>query len=266
MNMPKALIITKGHLSETDIIRASFQVGLERHGWLVVCSYDYEPCDLLVIWGVRRQDIIARQKAIGGEVCVLERGYLGDRFKYSSVSFGGGLNGRGEFRGDLSDPSRFNHLFPDLLKPWRHKPEGYALIIGQVPGDMSLRHANIDAWYQQTAKALKNSGYVDVFFRSHPKANCSAPQGIKRLEGTLQEALNGAALVITFNSNTGVEAACSGVPTIAMDQGSMAWEVAGHQVTEVITPDRESWASALAWKQWALDEMTSGYCIEAIGL
>jgi len=71
---------------------------------------------------------------------------------------------------------------------------------------------------------------------------------------------------MTYNSNTGVEAAMAGRPVIAMDEGSMAYEIAGHQVTDIITPDRTAWAHALAWKQFTIDEIQSGFCQEACGL
>src|SRR5690606_28831613 len=74
----------------------AFGKGLEKHGWTVTYGSATRACDLLVLWGVRRRDWIARQKAAGGEVCILERGYLGDRFFWTSVSFGGELNGRAE--------------------------------------------------------------------------------------------------------------------------------------------------------------------------
>lgn len=225
-----------------------------------------EPADLLVIWGIRRQDAIARQKAAGGEVLVLERGYLGDRFSWTSASFGGGLNGRGIFRGPFEDGSRFEKHFGHLMQDWKQGGD-YALLIGQVPGDMSIRTVDIEAFYQQSAKALRKHGFPDVRFRSHPKAGHSrGAAGITRIGGTLAEAMAGASVVMTFNSNTGAEAVLFGKPLIAMDEGSMAWPVAGHQVTEIIRPDRTAWAHRLAWCQWTKDEMLSGECQEAIGL
>jgi hypothetical protein len=225
-----------------------------------------ELADLVVMWGIRRQDFIARTKASGSQVCILERGYLGDRFQWTSVSFGGGLNGRGEFRGPHHDGSRFEQNFGHLMQPWQTGGD-YALLIGQVPGDQSIRHVGIDGFYQQSVKALKNYGWRDVRFRPHPKAGRHrGPGGASIIGGSLGEAMRGAGVVMTFNSNTGVEAAMFGKPVIAMDEGSMAWQVAGHQVTEIITPDRTAWAHRLAWCQWQKSEFLSGECQEAIGL
>jgi hypothetical protein len=246
--------------------REAFCAGLQRRGWKARLSTSPDPgADLLVMWGVRRGDAIARQKAHGGQVCILERGYLGDRFSWTSVSFGGGLNGRGAFRmPETVCSARFDRLGIEIA-PWRRQ-DGYALLIGQVPGDMSIRGVEIEAWYRQTAAALVRQGW-EVRFRPHPLAGraCSAA-GLAQIGGTLAEAMQGAGLVVTFNSNTGVEAAVAGRPVIAMDAGSMAWDVAGHQVDEIITPDRAEWAHRLAWRQWSKNEMISGECQEAVGL
>jgi hypothetical protein len=250
--------------------REAFCEGLRRRGWDVQMSTDAKPCDLLVMWGTRRQDVIARQKAVHGQVCILERGYLGDRRAWTSVSFGGGLNGRGEFRGPHQDGSRFQKHFSHLLKDW-HQPEGgYALLMGQVPGDQSIRNVDIGAFYAQSAKALQNYGWPDVRFRPHPQAGrvrgSCGNSGMKIIEGDLHDAMSGAGVVMTFNSNTGVDAAMFGRPVIAMDEGSMAWPVAGHQVTEIAMPDRTAWAHRLAWCQWTKQEFLSGECQEAVGL
>jgi len=250
----------------------AFSTGLNRHGWQTVIRHDAAPCDLLVLWGIRRQEAIAEQKWQGGEVCILERGYIGDRFKWSSVSFGGKLNGRAAYRGVKDEPERFQSNFGHLVQPWRAR-DGYALLIGQVAGDMSLRHVDGDLsrWYRDTSDALLKHGY-DVRYRPHPGtikrgSPLHVPSGTKLIDGTLADAFSGASVVVTYNSNTGVESVLSGVPTISADGGSMAWDVTSHDVAvPTVTPDRTTWASELAWKQWTLEEMASGACWEAVGI
>jgi hypothetical protein len=250
----------------------AFSSGLNRHGWQTTIRPDAAPADLLVLWGTRRQEAIAAQKWQGGEVCILERGYIGDRFKWSSVSFGGKLNGRATFRGVRSDPARFKADFGDKMQPWQAH-DGYALLIGQVAGDMSLQAIGGDLvrWYRETAAMLQKHGY-DVRFRPHPGtirrgSPLNVPPGAKLIDGTLKEAFAGAAVVVTFNSNTGVESVLAGVPTITSDVGSMAWDVSSHDVAlPLVTPNRDRWAAELAWKQWTLEEMASGACWEAVGI
>ena len=269
MKKGKAVLIIRQKEGHQITWIDAFAEGLKRHGWQVKVETGYELADLVVIWGTRKRDIIGRTKADGGEICILERGYLGDRFFWTSVSFGGGLNGRGEFRRpDDYDGRRFYRRFGDLMRPW-HQPEGgYALLIGQVPGDMSLQHVNIESWYSKTARALEAAGW-NVLFREHPLAGRrggTRASGLKRVDGSLEDAMRGARLVVTYNSNAAVEAALFGRPVIAMDEGSMAWQVAGHEIGEIIMPYRADWAARLAWCQWSDAEMRSGECMEAIRL
>lgn len=241
----------------------AFAAGLRRHGVTVEILPAPAPCDLLVLWGVRQRGAIERQKAAGCEVCILERGYVGDRFAWTSVSFGGGLNGRGEFRGPVNDRSRWDRHFAGLMRPWRRQA-GYALIMGQVPTDAALRGLNPMGLWNDVAARLREQGR-EVRFRPHPKAPGLRLRGIPLACGGLDDALTGASVVATINSNSGVDAVLAGVPTVALDAGSMAWSVAAHEVGEIVTPDREAWAAQLAWCQWTLDELGSGFCWEMVG-
>jgi hypothetical protein len=80
----------------------------------------------------------------------------------------------------------------------------------------------------------------------------------------LSDDLKAARFVVTWNSNTAVEAILSGIPAVARDEGSMAWDVAGHSLSVPPRINRMAWAHALAWKQWGKAEMMSGYCWEHV--
>lgn len=243
---------------------AAFLAGLRSHGIQAEISERPEPADLQVFWGVRKQEAIKAQLAAGGEVCILERAYLGDRFAWCSVSFGGGLNGRGRFYGPFHDGSRWDRHFAHLLQPWRSRPHGYALILGQVPTDMSLQGINPTAIWRKTADRLIEAGYR-VKLRPHPQAPYVGLHGVEIAGGSLSQAFEGAALAVGINSNSTVESVLAGVPTITLDDRAMAWPVTGHDVREIITPVREAWAQRLAWCQYSLEEIRSGYCWECVG-
>lgn len=269
MEMKKAVIINPvmPGLDKSSIgWREAFAEGLRRRGWIVVIDTNYYDCDLLVLWGVRRQDLINKQRLLGREICILERGYLGDRYKYTSVSFGGGLNGRGIFRGPFTDNLRFRGLFGHLLRPWEFNFDGYVLVMGQVPGDQSIRGVDIHGWYARVVQALRREGYKDIRFRPHPRAGRGGTAGLRAVTGDLDAALAGAAIVVTYNSNAAVDAVLYGRPTIAMDEGSMAWDMAGHQIDDIRTPNRAAWCSRLAWCQYSIDEFRSGTCADRVGL
>lgn len=265
MQNRRACIISNPRAGEHDYgWRQAFGAGLARHGWTVEHAEDFRPgAGLLVLWGVRRKPIMARAVAAGAEVCVLERGYLGCRFTHTSVSFGGGLNGRGIFELPAEvTPARFDSLGL-TIHPWRRirSPTAHALLIGQVPGDASLAGVDIAAWYRQTREALLRAGY-HVRFRPHPLARPA-----EAAPCSLAADLAGCNICVTYNSNAAVEAVLAGVPTVAMDEGSMAWEVTGRQVTDMLEPkDVAGWARRLAWKQYTRGEMASGFCAEVVGL
>lgn len=193
----------------------------------------------------------------GHDVLVMERGYIGDRFVWSSLAWNG-LNGRG-----LAPPvpddggERLSRFHPDVLQPLNPCGE-YVLIIGQVPGDASLGGRDLHPWYCEQAK--KHKGDLPVFFRPHPLAGRRGPirniPGAPRLDGDLSDALHNAALVVTYNSNTGVDALLAGKNVTADDEGSMIWGVT----------DRAKWAHRLAWRQWTMDEIASGSALEHVGV
>lgn len=235
----------------------AFKAGLERHGWSVSIEYALKPADMVVFWGVRRRRDIAVQQG-RGHVCVLERGYVGDRQEWTSVSFGGGLNGRGKFYGPFDDASRWQRHFAGMMKPWRTDGR-YALVLGQVPTDMSLIGTNGPMFWTQAREQLERKGF-EVRFRPHPLAD----RHPKPNAPSLEQDLAGARFTVAWNSNSTVDAVLAGVPSVTMDEGAMAWPVTGHALEMPPAPDREAWAHALAWKQWRLEEMQSGYCWETV--
>lgn len=245
------VVIYAGRAEHQQTHAHAFCAGLRRHGIgapiLSVTSAPVE-CDLAVMWSARHK---AHQDA-AREYLVMERGYLGDRTKWTSLGFNG-LNGRAEFRG-IGGPERFARHFGSL-KPWRRGGQ-YAVVMGQVPGDQSIEGVNIDAWY---ASAIVDAREVwgRVFFRPHPLARKVAPPGVEIIKGDLQSVLCGAGLVVTYNSNSGVDAVLAGCPTVAADRGSMAWDVSARDM-QAVKPDRCEWAARLAWCQWQLSEIESG--------
>lgn len=256
--MKTAVIVTTKAVHQTTWGRA-FKAGLERHGWKVSMEPLYKAADLVVFWGVRRGGDIAVQRRHGA-VCILERGYVGDRHEWTSVSFGGGLNGRGKFYGPFQDASRWEKHFAGLMKPWR-STDGYALVLGQVPTDMSLIGTDGPKFWAYAQEELRKQGF-EVRFRPHPLAD---RPGTPKAGPSIEQDLAGARFAVAWNSNSTVDAVLAGVPSITMDEGAMAWPVTGHALEMPPAPDREAWAHALAWKQWRLDEMQSGYCWEFVG-
>lgn len=225
--------------------------GMRRHGLKTefTSPASCEPCDLAVIWGHRNTSQIRAQQANGRRYLVMERGYFGDRHEYTSLGFDG-LNGRADFCNADAPGDRWQkHGVP--VADWKQGGE-YALLMGQVKGDASLANVDIEQWYRETAEKIN----LPVRFRRHPLGQ--TPKGFQCADRGLADDLRDAACIVTFNSNSGVDAALAGVPVIACDAGSMAWPVAGHTPGEIVRPDRTEWLHRLAYCQWTLEEIRSG--------
>lgn len=243
---------------------AAMAEGLKRHGIDAPIQRSHEriSAGVVVCWGWRMGLLMQRAAR---DVLVMERGYLGDRFAWTSLGWNG-LNGRARFVTPEDGGARFRRQF--RLAPWRAGGD-YVLIAGQVPGDMALGGRDLAPWYAEAARDAARAYGLPVRFRPHPEAarlgrRPPAVPGASAATGTLAEALAAAAVLVTWNSNTAVDAVVAGVPAVAAERGSMAWPVAGHAIGDRVTPDREDWAARLAWCQWSLDEIRDGRAWEVV--
>lgn len=134
-------------------------------------------------------------------------------------------------------------------------PDGYVLLIGQMPNDSALNGTNHAKWLKEQA-----AKYDNVVYRPHPRG------GIKELEGVptdaspnMQEALKGARLVVTYNSNAGHEALLAGVPVVCDPCAAYA-ELSGEELPSAAK--RRAFYNRVAYGQWKVSEV--GECLKAI--
>ena len=238
----------------------AFYDGLVQHGESAArySAQRYRPCDVAVVWGLSHP-WLSQHAAAGGRLLVLERGYV-DRERYSAAGWDG-INGRADFRLDRPLDGRLERLGWELL-PWQRTTEGVCLIAGQVRGDNSVAHLDLPTAYQALVTELRAMVPREIVFRPHPLSRSEGWKlGVPISRRSLGEDLAEAYCVVTLNSNFGVDAVMAGVPTVALDRGSMVWDVAGHSVGDAVfplRPDRSQWAQRLAHCQWTEDEMRSG--------
>lgn len=203
----------------------------------------------------------------GKNMIVFERGYIGDRFSFSSIATNG-LNGFGEFHSIINDGGqRFDYYWEDLYKDWNNNGE-QILIIGQTPGDESLRGVDLNPWYNKIAQKLSKI-YPDkkIKFRPHPnclkrviKENviCTYQDNTK----TLEEDFENSFLVVTYNSTTAVNSLLYGKPTYVEDKGSMCYSIANNDLQKLTLDEpknRKNFFNALAYCQWSLEEIKEGF-------
>lgn len=240
----------------------------------LVDGWKYEPSDVAVIFGVYksrvpasypRGDIFRRQRYNNRDVIVLETGYVnrGDGEDNHYAAGFNGLNGRADFRnkgmpGDRSTKLREMHALN--CRRWREDGE-HVLLCGQVPWDAAVDHVDHISWLHHAGKMIRKKTDRPVRFRPHPLARIPNMPHTEYSTAPLAEDLINAHAVVTFNSNSGVEAAIAGVPVFAFDLGSMATLVANirwDQLTYPVMPERDQWLDDLAYTQWTPAEMAQG--------
>jgi hypothetical protein len=244
---------------------AAFAHGLDQHG--VKYTYTDSPRGQCVVgWGWRK---LRAHRARGANVLVVERGYVGDRTQWTSLGWNG-LNNRADFCNANVTKNRWEKLFKNHMRDWRTGGK-YILLCGQVPRDMALMGKDINAMYPKLADTLARFYDMPVIFRPHPEAvrkekGYAQLKGYETSVGPIEGAIDGAALVWSYNSNSGVDGVMRGCPTAALDHGAMAWDVATRGIGEIKRPCREEWGRKIAYTQWNLQEIASGRAWEHIGV
>lgn len=246
----------------------AMRIGLERHGEDVemelLGGQDAPPgdYDLIVFWGYNNSGLIKKQSEAGKDFLCMELGYIGNREEWISLGFNG-LNNRADFLAENMPSDRWDKCFAGLCKPWK-KDGNYILLVGQVSGDMTVKHINFRKWLIETTENIKNMYSQEIIrYRPHPievQRQCA-----KEVPGTifstrsLREDLADAKVAVTYNSNAGVDAVLAGVPVVAHDYGAMAWDMAIHTIEQPLKfPDRKQWCYDMAYKQWHIAEIKNG--------
>ena len=232
-------------------VMAALSQGLAKHGIECMVRDNYtgaEQADFLVWWGDKVPEHLMKKPRL-----ILEAGYINgqsgdyhqDRLRYVSAGWNG-LHGRADPGALGCPPDRFDAIGVSL-RPWRTDGE-YILVCEQHPGD-AVAPQDRDWWAPMAAMALRHD--IPVKVRPHPLC---APD-----MKPLSESLENAKLCLTWSSTCGIQSVIAGVPTIALDLGSMARDVSEHHMTLApVCPDRQQWANDLAYRQWTHRELESG--------
>lgn len=268
------------HVDALDALVQGMQcLGLKYRVFPLQCGY--QPCDVAITFGVAKKRT-PRGRAIGtvlaehsarhehhpgriGRHIVIERGFI-HRERYFMVGWGG-LNGRANYLNAGSPADRWEELGISL-SPWR-KTGKHIVLCGQVPWDASVQHTDHVQWCRQTIQRLGSLTNRGIRFRPHPLQPeavdvSNLPVQIS-LGVDLQEDLEDAWAVVTFNSNAGVEATLAGVPAFVADAGGMGYSILNKDLQLIespCTPDRHQWLCNLAYTQWTLGEIASGQAMQ----
>lgn len=234
----------------------------EKHELPRVNLNDY---DLFVHWSVRgnAQKMLKR----GDNVIILENAYLNNiqtKIKVWVSAGWNGLNGRADFCNKDMPNDRWKKHFNDgrLLD---YSDGDYILIPLQIKGDMSIAGRGYN--YQTIVNEIRKFSDLPIKIKQHPTADDGWPRILGKNVSYIDrfmpitEAVKGAKVVVTINSNVGVDALLAGKAVVALDEGSMVYDIAAHDFTNLHIPkwpDRTQWCNNIAYAQWHPDELRSG--------
>ena len=225
--------------------------GFKRHGTQLV-----EPCDADVIlcWGYKDPKMVNSSKP----VIVLERGYVGDRMYWTSVGLNG-INRKGNFIHRDMPSDRWDMYFDRLhLEPWKNNEDGYILITGQNHKDANTVGIDLKREYYNLYNEC--SGRRKTLFRPHPgrMGELVVPNNVPTTRGVYEEELRNAYCVVSFSSNSLVDAMMMGIPVVSLDDRAMVWDITGHSLDDLRRPNRQQFINNLMYRQWTPDEISNG--------
>jgi hypothetical protein len=196
---------------------------------------------------------------------------------------------------------RFNNQFVDAVR-WRrmrratgvvvkdwHSPGSEILIMGQLDLDSALIPMydsgimEFKQWVEQTIAEIRKHTDRTICVRPHPLDTKNYLSSVKSWNNTYQNVyissnyegknkLNGGSglyadlaksyCVVTYNSNSIIEAVCAGVPVFALSQDSSAWDIAHHSLDGIenldYSIDVTYWCHQIAYTLWTKEEVRKG--------
>lgn len=160
--------------------------------------------------------------------------------------------------------AKLNNL---TLRDWH---EGDKILFNlQIPTDSALNRLNFSAtgyfdFVINTIDNLKKHTDRKIIIRPHP-LNKSIVRDLlekyKNLEisdRSLTEDLNDSKVMVTYNSTSSIESVINGTPVISLDPSCIAYEVSGHNLTDIekcLYFDRSVWLNKISYMQWHTDEL-----------
>lgn len=175
-------------------------------------------------------------------------------------------------RQKVSD-DRYKKYFEQELLPWR-KDSLFSKIIVCPPTGAIEWFYDTHNWLTTTVQALKQQTTREIVVRDKPMdPQVATKNGITQLIGfnkrndavSLEDDLQDAYCVVTFNSNVAIKAACMGIPVICGNECA-AYPIANklEDIENLEFKDREPWLNHLAYSQFRLSEIQSGYAYDIV--
>ena len=141
-----------------------------------------------------------------------------------------------------------------------------------------LRPEKYMSWIIKTISQLQHKTDLPIHIRSHPDSlqQEDEQKWLQSVKNKISDdviwdtspvpfktAMENCALCVTYNSGASVDAALLGVPVMACDPGSFAWDISIHNTENwnpniSYTPARQQWLNNLSYMEWSIEEMEEG--------
>ena len=269
-----------------DVLLA-FAEGVKSQGATVLVerNHVWHPSKLAVILGwpspeqkgtnIRfRATVVENQRRFKQHVMAIDAGcfkFHDPDSKYLRYSINGVFYDRSEYANTNSGPERWNLISQELnldINPWRENKGNHILMLLQRDGGWSMKGMHPVEWAQQKIQQVKALTNMPIILRPHPgkvadvRDLCDQQVSVSdSIRTPLQHDLKRARAALVFNSSSGVAAILNGVPLFVDDISSVCWNVANHDLNQLLTPscvDRSQWIYNLAAAHWSDDEARSG--------
>lgn len=225
---------------------------------------------------------------------VIEEGVFRQYPQYKRVGWWNYKRNKGNFNNDDVDNTRWKKFIEVTglqIKDWK-SPGDNILIMGQLEGDSSLiemiesGYPTFFDWVKDQIIEIRKHTDRKIIFRPHPKSLINyvdeiniLNQKYKNIElsenkvlvdynttqnggESLYQDLKNAHCVVTLNSNSAIEAACEGIPIFVLDEGSMAYDIAHNDLSQIenlrYDIDITDWCNKIAYTSWNEEEVKDG--------
>ena len=204
---------------------------------------------------------------------------------------------KGNFNNDNVDDSRwkrFQNITGVTFKDW-HSPGDDIIIMGQKEGDSALNemyeqgYDNFYDWVNDVIKNIRKHTDRRIVIRPHPrnldktlnqvhtkilvnnkKNNVVLSENLTKGGNQGGEGLSAdlarAYCVVSFNSNSSVEAAIEGIPVFSLNDGSMTYPISHKKLSQIekidYNIDITNWQNKIAYTMWNKPDVISGECWE----
>lgn len=251
----------------------AFEQGLRSFGldafWTPINDWAHQDCDAAVLYGMRHHgpDIVAHYQRRGIPVVVIDHGYIKRVNVVADLPTGYlqvGINRLGWVPAAAPSSDRFERLNV-AVRERAPKPIERALVMGQVGFDASHRMtpAQLERCYEALVEELRAAGIRKIAFRAHPLGQGIAPKVPHDGVRPLDDAIRNADLVVSINSNSGLDAILDGCPAVILKNahyGELAyrWPVRPALCEPAPVGAVNAFLKRLAYAQWTDAEIREG--------